>query len=481
MRIAFVTSELAPHAHIGGLGDVARWLPRALAASGDEVRVFVPAYDGFDSAGLPVRPEAGVGELGLGSLGTARLLTLGDPGPGLPTAHLVDAPQWFHRGGIYAPGDDAHLRYAALSATVPAACAALDWAPDVVHANDWHTGLMVLHLEAAGLAPLPPTVFTIHNLAYQGRFPAADLGLMGLAGREEMLDPADLAVGEVNSLRAGIATAAMVTTVSPGFAREIVTPERGMGLDAALRARGDRLVGILNGIGDDWDPATDPRLPRTYGPGDLEGKAVNTAALRSRFGLVERPGVPVLGIVSRMDRQKGFDLLRSTLPPLLAAHCAQLAVIGTGDPDIESLFLSLVDRFPGEAGYLRAFDLDVAHLIEAGADLFLMPSVFEPSGLNQMYSLRYGTVPVVHRTGGLADSVEPWEGASGSGTGFLFSPHTEAAFATALEEALQAFADSDIWRRLVGNGMGRDFSWEASAAEYRRVYRRAADPAVLDQ
>ena len=296
-----------------------------------------------------------------------------------------------------------------------------------------------------------------------------------------MLDPGDLAAGEVNSLRAGIATAAMVTTVSPGFVREIVTPERGRGLDTALRARGDRLVGILNGIGDDWHPATDPRLPRTYGPGDLEGKAVNTAALRTRFELADRSGVPVLGIVSRMDHQKGFGLLGGTLPPLLAAHRAQLAVIGTGDPGIEGLFRSLADRFPGEAGYLRAFDLDVAHLIEAGADLFLMPSVFEPSGLNQMYSLRYGTVPVVHRTGGLADSVEPWDVASGSGTGFLFAPHTEAAFAAALEEGLRAFADGDAWRRLVGNGMERDFSWEARVGEYRRVYRRAADPAVLDQ
>jgi starch synthase len=471
MRIAFVASELAPHAHVGGLGDVARWLPRALSAGGDEVRVFLPAYDDLDPAGLEISPEPGIGPLDLGPLGAARLLRLGGPGPG-PMLHLVETARW--RGPIYAGGDDEHQRYAALCAAVPAACAALGWGPDVVHANDWHAGLMALHLEAAGI--LCPMVFTIHNLAYQGRFPAADLDRMGLGGREGMLAPADVAAGEVNSLRTGIITADVVTTVSPGFAREIVEPERGMGLDSDLRSKGDRLIGILNGIGEDWDPRTDSHLPRNYGPGDLEGKAVNTTALRAEFGLADRPGAPVLGIVSRMDRQKGFVLVHEALPSLLAAGRVQLAVIGTGDPEIEAGFAALADRFPGDAGYRKAFDLGVAHLIEAGAHMFLMPSVFEPSGLNQMYSLRYGTVPVVHRTGGLADSVEEWDG--GAGTGFLFAPHTPEAFAEALGRALDVFADPGSWQRLVANGMSRDFSWEARADEYRRAYRMAGDPAV---
>ncbi|MFH1330871.1 MAG: glycogen/starch synthase [Actinomycetota bacterium] len=473
MRIAFVAAEMAPHAQVGGLGDVTRWLPRALAAGGDEVAVFLPGYDVLDPEGLAVRPVAGMGEVPLGPLGTAGLCTLGDPAPGVPTVYLVDAPQWFHTGAVYG-GAEEHLRFGVLAAAVPALCGALGWVPDVLHANDWHTGLAALYLAGAGepWASLP-VVFTVHNLAYQGVFPAADLlrlGLEALAGR---FDPEDLAGGWLNSLKTGIATASLVTTVSPSFAREMVTPEGGMALDAALRARGDLPVGILNGIGDDWDPLTDPHLPYRYEVGDLEGKAVSTVALRKRFGLRERPGVPVLGVVSRMDRQKGFDLLRETMPHLLARNRVQLAALGIGDPAIESLFAGLARRFPGEAAHVAAFDLGLSHLVEAGADIFLMPSMFEPSGLNQMYSMRYGTPPVAHRTGGLADSIEQWDGTSG--TGFLFSPYTPEAFAAALEDALAACEDREGWRRLVTNGMQQDFSWASRAEEYRAVYRRVVE------
>jgi starch synthase len=470
MRIAFVAAEMAPHAQVGGLGDVTRWLPRALAAGGDEVAVFLPAYDVLEARGLAIRPVDGVGEVPLGPLGTARLLTLGDPVPGAPTVYLVDAPQWFHAGAVY-PGAEDHLRFAALAAAVPALCAALGWVPEVVHANDWHTGLAALYLARAGepWASLP-VVFTVHNLAYQGLFPAGDLPRLGLEGFAGRFDSGDVAGGWLNCLKTGIATASVVTTVSPSFAREMMTPERGMALDATLRARGDLPVGILNGIGDDWDPLTDPLLPYRYEAGDLEGKAVSTRALRQRFGLRDRPGVPLLGVVSRLDRQKGFDLLRETMPPLLARNRVQLAALGTGDPAIESLFTGLARRFAAEAGYVGAFDSALAHLVEAGADIFLMPSLFEPSGLNQMYSMRYGTPPVAHRTGGLADSIRQWDGASG--TGFLFEPHTHEAFGAALEDALAAYEDREGWRRLVTNGMQQDFSWASRAEEYRAVYRK---------
>ncbi len=474
MRLAFLAAEMAPHAQVGGLGDVTRWLPRALAAAGDEVTVFLPDYDVLDPAGLPVREVIGSGDVPVGPLGTVGLRTLGDPAPGLPTVYLVSAPQWFHIGSVYGEERE-HLRFGALSAALAPLCSALGWMPDVVHANDWHTGLAALYLAAAGEPwASRPVVFTVHNLAYQGVFPAADLPRLGLEGWAHRFDPADLAGGWLNSLKTGIATATAVTTVSPSFAREMLTPERGMALDATLRARGDLPVGILNGIGEDWDPATDGRIPRCYRPGDLEGKAVNTAALRRRFVLRDRPGVPVAGVVSRMDRQKGFDLLRETMPPLLARGRVQLAALGTGDPALESLFTGLARRFPGEAGHIAAFDPDLSHLVEAGSDLFLMPSVFEPSGLNQMYSMRYGTVPVAHRTGGLADTIEQWDGRSG--TGFLFSPHSAEAFAASLADALAAYEARDEWRRLVINGMKKDFSWGARAAEYREVYRRAAGP-----
>ncbi|MBN2113244.1 MAG: glycogen synthase, partial [Acidimicrobiia bacterium] len=468
MRLGFLAAELAPHVQVGGLGDVARWLPRALAAGGDEVAVFLPAYDVLDPKSLAIRPVAGVGDLDLGPLGTARVSTLGDPGPREPTVYLIDAPQWFRAGAAY-PGDEDHLRFAALAAAVPALGIALGWVPDLVHANDWHTGLAALYLARSG-EPWSslPVVFTVHNLAYQGIFPASDLPRLGLEGLAGRFDTGDLAAGWLNCLKTGIATATVVTTVSPSFAREMMTPEAGMGLDTVLAARGDLPVGILNGIGDDWDPLTDPHLPYRYEVGDLEGKAVSTRALRQRLGLRERPGVPILGVISRMDRQKGFDLLRETMPPLLARNRVQLAALGTGDPAIESMFAAFARRFPAEVAYAPVFDTTLAHLIEAGSDMFLMPSVFEPSGLNQMYSMRYGTPPIAHRTGGLADSIEPWNGAEG--TGFLFTPHTPEAFAATLEEALAAFEDREGWRRLVANGMRRDFSWATRAAEYRVVY-----------
>jgi starch synthase len=237
------------------------------------------------------------------------------------------------------------------------------------------------------------------------------------------------------------------------------------------------LVGILNGIGEEWDPLGDPYLPEPFGPESIDRKQASIDALRRRLGLQERPGIPIAGIVSRLTGQKGFDLLRHTLPPLLDARRLQLAVIGTGEPVYEGLFGGLAERYAGEAAYVRDFDPAVAHLIEAGSEIFLMPSQFEPSGLNQMYSMRYGTIPIVRRTGGLADSVTPWNPASGRGTGFVFDDFTDEAFAGALAEALHAHADASAWRRLQHNGMTEDFSWERRAGDYREVYRRAISDA----
>jgi starch synthase len=474
VRIAFGTSELSPHVHVGGLGDVSRWLPARLAAAGDEVAVFVPHYDVLDPQGEQVLPVPGLDAVPVGPFGEVSVSTLGEPGAGRPTVYLVGSPIWFERGAVYDAAPDGHLRFGALTAAIPAVCERLEWVPDVWHANDWHTALVAFHAAAAGEPwDAVPSVLTLHNLAFQGVFPAGDLGRMGLSGVADRLDPADLLDGWVNSLRNGIAAAAMVTTVSPTYAREITTPAQGMALDAALRAKGDRLVGILNGIGDDWDPASDPHIPERYGPGTVDRKAASTAALRGALGLLDRPGVPVAGIVSRLTGQKGFDLLRATLPPLLATGRLQLAVIGTGDAAYEALFADFARQFPGEAAYVADFSPPIAHLIEAGSDLFLMPSQFEPSGLNQMYSMRYGTVPIVRRTGGLADSVAPWDPAAGTGTGFVFDEFADAALAAALTEALAVYADPVAWRRLQLNGMTEDFSWDRRAREYRDVYRRA--------
>jgi starch synthase len=460
MKVAFATAELSPHAQVGGLGDVAAWLPRALAANGDDVRVFVPRYDVMELDG---EIEVPVGEAILvGSLGTISCSTLGPERPGEPTVYLVHSDRWFQRGAIYGSAGDDHLRFGALTAAVIAICDAVGWVPDVFHSNDWHTALLPLHAEAAGgrWASIP-TVFTIHNLAHQGVFSGSDLEMLGLVPD----------AGEVNSMRVGLERSDMVTTVSPTFVREITRPGQGMGLDGELAALGSRLVGILNGIGDDWNPETDEFIPFPFS--DPAGKPPNTAALRAQMGLNDRPGTPVLGIVSRLDYQKGFDLLEPTLPPLLADGRVQLAVLGRGDPAIESMFSSLAGQYPGEVAVEHAFDRALGHLIEAGADMFLMPSRFEPSGLNQMYSMAYGTIPIVHRTGGLANSVTQWTGHEG--TGFLFDDFSPAGFLGALDTALAAFADEGAWAELMANGMAEDFSWAARAAEYRAVYDTAID------
>ncbi len=471
MKIAFATTELAPHVQVGGLGDVSRWLPAKLAAGGDDVRVFLPHYDVLDPGGLEVEPVSGLGEIDVGPFGSVTVSILGD---GPATIFLVGSEDWFARGAIYDPGPDEHLRFGCLSAAIPAICRELGWVPDLWHLNDWHTALLAYHADAAG-EPWSgvPSLLTIHNLAFQGVFPAGDLDRLGLSEQAGRLDAGDLLDGWINSLRNGIAAASVVTTVSPTYAREITTPAFGMALDGSLREKGDRLIGILNGIGEEWDPTADRYLPKPYGPDSLHRKQVSTTELRARLELRDRPTVPIAGVVSRLTGQKGFDVLRHTLPPLLDAHRIQLAVIGTGEPVYEAMFAGLAELHAGEAAYVRDFDPAVAHLIEAGSEIFLMPSQFEPSGLNQMYSMKYGTVPIVRQTGGLADSVRPWDPETGVGTGFLFDEFSDEAFAAALEQALQTYALPAAWRRLQHNGMTTDFSWERRSEEYRDAYRLA--------
>jgi starch synthase len=352
----------------------------------------------------------------------------------------------------------------------------MGFAPQIVQANDWHTALMPLYLRHVygwdALFAATRVVLTIHNLSHQGEFPASSIRRIGLGNEADLFPREDRDEGRINFLKTGLLHADQLTTVSPTYAREIQGPELGLGLEGILRSRSDRLVGILNGVEySEWDPAVDPWIPHHFTAADLAGKRAMKKALLEELSLDPAFEPPVLGIVSRLAVQKGFDLLFEPLPALLAESGARLAVLGSGEERYEGFFTALQRRLPGRVCFYRGFSEKLAHFIEAGSDLFLMPSQFEPCGLNQMYSLRYGTVPVVRKTGGLADSVEPWDPATGRGTGFVFEHFTPDGFRWALERAFETYRDRAAWSRLVQNGMARDFSWERQVERYVELYR----------
>jgi starch synthase len=357
-----------------------------------------------------------------------------------------------------------------------ALCQGTRFAPDVIHCNDWQTALIPMMVKTVyardPLFARTRTLLTIHNLNYQGLFPASILGDTNMAGHAHAFHQDQLAAGRLNFLLHGIMYADGVTTVSPTYAREIQQPEHGVGLDPFLRARSSTVVGILNGVDyDEWSPDRDRHLVHHYDAVDSAGKQLNKEALLGKLGLPFAPGVPVLGIVSRLASQKGFALVGEVMPDLLYRTGCQLVVLGSGEPGLEDMFERLQKTFPRQVCFYRGFSEPLAHLIEAGSDMFLMPSRYEPCGLNQMYSLRYGTVPVVRETGGLADSVQPWQPATGEGTGFLFHDYHPSAMLEALRAALAAYHDRGAWRRLQANGMRQDFSWDRSAARYVEVYK----------
>jgi len=476
MRVLFVSPEIYPMAKTGGLGDVSAALPAALAAEGVDVRLVMPAYPTARDAVVDARPMRPLGDFG--ALGPAGVIEATTPDSALPV-WLIDSPDLYERGGGPYHDDagrewpDNFERFALLSraaARLSSASSPFDWPPDVVHANDWQTGLVV-----ALLLPeprRPRLVFTIHNLAFQGIFPRERFALTGLP--EELLGVAGIGHGEGFSLlKAGAELADWVTTAGPTYAREHQATQFGAGFETILAARAESLSGILNGIDYHvWNPARDPHIAAPYDADDVSGKAACKAALTAAFGLAAAPRAPLFGIVSRLTEQKGLDLVPAAIEPALAAG-ARLAVLGRGDAGIEQRFRDLAARRPDAVAVRTAFDEPLAHAVEAGADIFLMPSRFEPSGLNQMYSMRYGTPPVVHRVGGLADTVVDADVASlhdESATGFVFDAPTAQAFEQAIARALSLFSDADRWRTLQQTGMRADFSWTRSAQAYLDLY-----------
>jgi starch synthase len=479
LRVLFVASEVEPFAKTGGLADVASALPRVLAAKGHDVRIILPKYRGVEAAGplgtviprlaVPIGERTVEGALLEGRLG------------GTVPAYFVAQDGYYDRPALYGTGDDPFPdnfeRFTFFCRAALTALPDLGWMPQVIHAHDWQTGLVPVYLEAL-FWDRPAyqdvaTVFTVHNLAYQGLFWHYDLPMTGLGW--DLFTPAGLEFyGHISLLKGGLVFADLLTTVSPGYAREIQTPEYGEGLDGVLRERSQDLVGIPNGLDtEQWNPATDAELPKRFGAGDVDGKAVCTVSLREEMGLRAPDGrAPVCAVVSRLAEQKGVDWVAEAVPGLVQAG-AQLVVLGAGEERYERAFADLARTYPGMVAARVGFDEGLAHRIYAGADLFLMPSRYEPCGLGQLIALRYGTAPVVRQTGGLADTVREWRPGSSQGTGFLFERAAGEGFREALQRALVAYRDPAGWRRLVQNAMAEDFSWDASAEAYVTCYRKA--------
>ena len=481
MKICYAVSEVVPFSKTGGLGDVAGALPHELQRLGHDVRIVAPLHvlpGGRGHGELSAVEDVQRVEIALDGRPYTFSLRASDPGArrGAPVL-LVDCPELFHRPQLYTSGPDEPLRFAFLCRAVFEACQRLRWAPDVIHCNDWHTALIPLLRDTVygwdALLRPTRTLLTIHNLGYQGLFPASTIERLGLAAWSASFDAGDRAAGRLNLLRTGVRHADAVSTVSPTYAREIVGPELGMGLDADLRARSDEVAGILNGVDYTvWSPEADPHLPARYSAADLGGKRVNKRRLLEQLGLDAAPGAPLAGIVTRLVEQKGLELCVAVLPDLLAATDLRLVVLGQGQARYEEFFARLAARHPRRVAFRRGQDEPLAHRIEAGADLFLMPSRYEPCGLNQLFSLRYGTIPVVRRTGGLADSVRPYDAASDGGTGFVFEHFTPEGLRWALGLALDTFRDGPRWRRLVLRAMAEDFSWARQARRYVELYER---------
>jgi starch synthase len=477
LKICFVTSELAPYAKAGGLADVSSALPRALHRDGHDVRVLLPLYGNARIDRDNLQPIDGLRDIEIG-LGPHRVrfdvLELRSSARG-PITYWIHCPALFGRPALYSDDADEHLRFLLLSRACFETCQRVSFGPDVFHCNDWPTALVPLFRRTLyawdRLFERSRTLLTIHNLGYQGIFSASVLGHLGLDGSAHLLHQEDLARDRINFLRTGLLYADRLSTVSPTYAREIQSEELGMGLDDTLRARSQDLVGILNGIDPlEWHPRTDTLLPFRYSARSLWRKSRNKELLLRRLGLGFDPSFPALGMVTRLTSQKGLDLLRDPLPELLAATPLRLVVVGSGEARYEEFFTGLHHRFRDQVCFHRGFHNELAHEVEAGCDMFLMPSIYEPCGLNQMYSLTYGTVPIVRRTGGLADTVRPYDPATGQGTGIVFEHADAEGVRWALRTALRLFDEPDAWRRLVHNGMGQDFSWERRAQDYVQLY-----------
>jgi starch synthase len=482
MKIAFVSSEAVPFVKTGGLADVAGALPKALQNLGCEVSVFIPKYSNIDDSHFDIQYRDDIGEMLINVAGEIRAVKIYQSK--LPDSDvsiiLIDCPYYFHRGNVYTNDEDEDERFILFCKGVLEVMRFENYAPDIIHCNDWQTGLIPLYIKdnykKERVFSKTKTLFSIHNIGYQGRFPKSTIRKADLneiyffsEGPVEIKD-------SFSFLKTGIWFADIITTVSETYSKEILTPEYGSGLENILILRRNSLFGILNGVDyNNWDPAHDTYIPFNYSSLDLSGKLKNKKYLLNYFNLKFDENIPLLGIVSRLSGQKGFDIFAEALPELIKLN-AQWIIIGNGEEKYENLFKSLATNFPNKVASFIGFNVELSHQLEAGADLFVMPSHYEPCGLTQIYSLKYGTVPVVRKTGGLADTIQDWDElsyqGSDAGNGFSFYDYSGYALYTSVKRGLDTFPFKSTWEKIQQNGMSKDFSWDKSAKKYVELYNK---------
>jgi starch synthase len=484
MKIAFVASEAVPYAKTGGLADVAGSLPAALSKLGCDVKLFIPKYSTIDEEKFNLRYCWDIGEMQIkvgAAVRSVHIHTSKLPGSEV-NAYFVDCPYYFFRSQLYTNDPDEDERFILFNKAVLEAIQRIDWTPDIIHCNDWQTGLIPLYLKDnyhSDKFDKTGSLFTIHNIGYQGRFNASKRLNAGISG--DYFFPGGPAeyFGDISFMKIAIYFADIINTVSKTYAMEILTAEYGAGMEGILNQRKQDVYGILNGVDyKHWDPETDSLIPYNFSPGNLVGKQQNKEFLCQHFKINCEDDIPLIGIVSRMAGQKGFDLIASAADQLMEIR-ARWIVLGNGEEKYETLFRYLAAFYPGRLTAYIGFNTELSHLIEAGADIFLMPSKYEPCGLNQIYSLKYGTVPVVRKTGGLADTVRDWDESllSGeeNGNGFSFTDYTGTAMYDALRRAVDLYSNKIVWHKIQQNGMKDVFSWENSAREYINLYKKSLD------
>lgn len=469
MRIAILSSEVVPFAKTGGLADVTGALPKALGKQDVAARVILPLYQQIDRSLLGDSVIENVPVEWRGQIRPTRVYQ--SDAAGAP-AYLIDAPEYFSKSSIYGYAND-HERFAFFSRAALAVVKHLDWQPDIVHGNDWPCGFAMIELRARRryqeFFRNTKTLFSIHNLAYQGAFDPDDLWWLGFGEQPDRND--FMLKGAASALKAGLIAADALSTVSRRYSQEIQTPEQGYGLDWLLRARRDRLAGITNGVDYDlWNPETDPHIAANFSADDLSGKQACKLDLLRRFGLPQEPR-PIIAIISRLVAQKGYDLIRQLNGAIIQTGSFFIA-LGAGAEEYEDFLQRWHDSAPRQVGIYKGYAGEpLAHQIEAGADMFLMPSYYEPCGLNQMYSMRYATVPVVRATGGLDDTVENFDSDRGTGNGFKFHDYNASALLEKIREGLYFYSRPEAWKRIQLNGMAMDNSWDAAAQKYIQLYQ----------